>query len=212
MRAILCAFCLAVPGWLLAGDVQWGGSSSFDENKEYKDFNKNLEFKSLNPDEFGSDKGGANFFNKSFSTKDLDLFDKEYNSGKKDIIPKDLDFNKDYPTKDLDFTSKESSFSEHPLTFKTDKTPWEGRKSLVGFNKQVEAKEYTGPFAPTMRKTIVEVNKGLNSNHELPDHDLTIDEVKELLNKGHAPGANFSEATQPTVAPSPQVSPKPLLQ
>ena len=198
MKIIRLLFSLGISGTLVAGEVQWGGSSSFkgQEDKEYP--TKNLEFKEFDMNSFGDSKGQSSFFDKAFTTKSFTLYDKEYNFGGKEFVAPTLDFNKQFATKDLDFNSKASPYSQKSSSsFKFTDAPWASRQVAPGFDKQVEMKEYTGPEAQLVKRDIAEIYKTLNSMKNIPDHDLTIDEVRDLVNKDHGPALKFTEPPRP---------------
>jgi hypothetical protein len=201
MQIRLILLFLSVAGSVLAGEIQWGDSTSLKSKEDRAYPTKDFTYKDLSPDSLSPNSHSANF-DKAFETNSSSSFDKEYNLGNKEFKTSDVLFDKQYATKDLDLDSKVSPLGDHVSSLKIFDHPWSSRNA-VGYDKELPNKEYTGRESKLVMRDMTEIYKKLNSVKDIPDRDITIDEVRDLVNKGHIPAAKApAEKNQ-----SPQVSP-----
>jgi hypothetical protein len=60
-------------------------------------------------------------------------------------------------------------------------------KSASGFNRNIEMPAYTGPEAAKIKQDMAAIDKTLGNTKDLPDKQLSINEVKALLNRNVKP-------------------------
>jgi hypothetical protein len=116
----------------------------------------------------------------SFQNQTASGFSKELN------LPQ-ANFNRDIPLKVFRLEDK--------LSLRTDAEPFStatrsslaGQETAPGFDKTFATKEYTGPEAEKMRRDVQAITEGLSKIKDIPDRTLSIQEVKELLNKDTRP-------------------------
>ena len=103
------------------------------------------------------------------------------------------------------------AFNQTPIESKN--SPFSSKGTPQGFAKTFAVRSYAGPEAVRMKQNVETAEKGLGGMKDLPDRSLTIDEVRELLNRdttgksSRAPLPESSEAKSPPFSVDPAVRP-----
>lgn len=129
-------------------------------------------------------------FSKTFDTKNADsLFSQPANIGGKEITTPAVNMNKSYvarsSTLPTTFTGFDHATNSIPL-----KSSAFGSQSAPGFNRNLDMPTYTGRETTKIQKDLADINNALATKGGLPDRNLTIQEVRDLLNHNAKPEAD----------------------
>lgn len=146
--------------------------------KKNSDFGKTFEKKETSP--LGFDQKNS-FLDKKFEVKESNLI-KPNSSFDKKFETQDADFKKSFSFENKSFPPKSAELTQKTtLTEKT--TDLNDRKASDLNDKTFEAKAYEGRETPQAQKEIRELLKQKSGNSKEGDRPLTIDEIKQIVNR-----------------------------
>ncbi len=150
-----------------------------EQEKKAQGFDSSFLSKSNREGDFGKK---SELFDKKFETSPSPSFGKSATGFEKKFeTSTSSPFNKSYPIESKSFTvksaelGKESSFQKKSSDLM--------QKGSAGFDKQFETRAYNGPETPQAQKEIRELLKQKGGNSKSGDRPLSIEEVKEIVNR-----------------------------
>jgi hypothetical protein len=113
----------------------------------------------------------------------------------KNLLMPEVRFNREYPTKAFRLDQR-LSLRTDGATFNTaQRSPLDAQNANASWNKILPIREYAGREAALIQHEHEVILSGLSKIKDLPDHDLSIAEVKALLNKDSRPNASSSSSS-----------------
>lgn len=183
MRFWLYPLVLAGAASVFAGQLTF----DIDDKKEATGFqNKTFQGKGVDMPSF---KGGKEntMFDKTFNAPQAN-WNKEANIGGHDILAPELHFDKTYPAQSAsDWVTRSAQGMDRSSSIPNRTSRFADIKRPDGFDRTFEVRTYEGPEAARIKNNVAAVSNGLSGMKDVPDRNLTIDEVKNILNRDTTP-------------------------
>jgi hypothetical protein len=176
---------------------------------------KQIPLKEFNATQFQRSPTASEPFMKTFPTKEFNGFNSTAQLGGRPIDAPTLNFQKTFPTGNSTLSNKTFLTPDQSSVWQRPSLLFSDQKNATGFDKKVAAKEYQGRYAEAMKQDMRKITDQLGSISQMPDRTMTIEEVKELLNRDLAPKSTSSlrapdsgmielpESALPSVTPAP---------
>ena len=191
----LLGVCIA---WPCAGWAAEKGrpleSLNVDKTFQGADAGKKMETK-----KYEGDLKANTSFSKTFNTGGLFKTSKAVFPDKKFTAPT-LRMDQQYPVSSYAVGPNTTlrGLTKSPIESKS--SPFSSKGTPRGFAKNFAVRPYAGPEAALFKQNVAATGKSLGGIKDLPDHSLTIDEVRELLNRettGKSARSPLPESSEP---------------